>query len=42
MECRLIRTSADVLDTYASGTYVHEIDFHIEMDSIGSRQELVK
>jgi len=42
MECTLKRSSSDTLDTYASGTYVHAIDFHVEMDTIGSNGELVK
>jgi hypothetical protein len=42
MECTLRRTSSDVKDTYASGTYIHAIDFHIEMDSVGSRDETSK
>lgn len=42
MQCRLVRLSADALDTYVSGTYVHAIDFHVEMDSLGSNGETIK
>lgn len=42
MNCTLWRNSSDTNDSYSSGIYVHDIDFHIEMDSLGSNGELVK
>ena len=42
MQCRLWRNSSATEDDYASGTYLHAIDFHIEMDTLGSDAEYVK
>ena len=41
-QCLLIRESAAVTDTYPSGVYVHAVDFHVLMDTLGSREEYVK
>lgn len=40
--CRAFRDAADVLDTYPSRAALLEIDFHYEIDTIGSRSELAK
>lgn len=40
--CRLFRDISDANDTYAHDAFLLEIDFHFEIDTIGSRQELVK
>ena len=40
--CRLFRNSADVQDTYGQDAALLEIDFHYEIDTIGSRELLTK
>ena len=41
--CSLIREGTNVVeDTYASDIYLVSLDFHIEMDTVGSRMILVK
>ena len=40
--CRLFRESSSASDTYASDAYLYEIDFHYEIDSLGSQDETSK
>jgi hypothetical protein len=40
--CSLQREGTDPADTYDNDVYVVAIDFHIEMDTVGSRQMAVK
>ena len=40
--CRLYRFSSSGADTYDDDAFLLEIDFHFEMDTIGSRQILIK
>jgi hypothetical protein len=40
--CRVYRYASDTLDTYASDAALLEIDFHFEIDTIGSREEKSK
>ena len=40
--CRLFRNSSSGSDTYAADAYLYEIDFHYEIDSLGSQDELSK
>ena len=40
--CRLYRESSSGSDTYASDAYLYEIDFHYEIDSLGSQDETSK
>jgi hypothetical protein len=40
--CRLYRDVSDANDTYASDAFLLEIDFHYEIDTVGSRTELTK
>ncbi len=40
--CRLFRNSADGGDTYASDAALLEIDFHYEIDTVGSRGMVAK
>jgi len=41
--CRLTRHSSNALDTYdGKEPYLHEIDFHYEKDTVGSRTESAK
>lgn len=41
--CSLRRNSSDANDTYNSqNAYLLEVDFHYQLDTLGSRQELVK
>lgn len=42
MQCHLWRNSSAAIDNYASGIFLHAIDFHIEMNSLGSRDEYLK
>ena len=37
MICRLYRDGTDSRDTYTGKVYLHEFDFHVEMDIIGSK-----
>ena len=39
--CRIKRVAAQT-DNYASGIAILDFDIHYEIDTIGSRQELVK
>ena len=40
--CRIFRNSSDSDDDLAQAAFAHEVDFHFQIDTIGSRQELVK
>lgn len=40
--CRLFRDVSDANDTYGSDAFLLEIDFHFELDTVGSRQILSK
>lgn len=40
--CRLFRDPTDNADTFGSSVWLKSADIHIEKDTIGSRQELVK
>jgi len=40
--CRLYRDPSDVADTYAADAAFLSVDFHYILDTVGSRQELVK
>jgi hypothetical protein len=40
--CSLTRLGSDGADTYASSIYLAALDFHFQINTIGSRQELVK
>lgn len=40
--CSLARLGGNAADTYASAVYLTALDFHIECDSLGSRQEATK
>jgi hypothetical protein len=40
--CKLTRLGSDEGDTYTSGAWFYEFDFHIEMNSLGSDEEYVK
>jgi hypothetical protein len=40
--CRIFRNSSDGDDDLAQAAYGFEVDFHFEIDTIGSRQETVK
>ena len=40
--CRLFRDGANVLDTLDSGVYLTEFDFHLELNTVGSRNEWTK
>ena len=40
--CRLFRNSSSGSDTYAADAYLYEIDFHYEIDSLGSNEPLTK
>jgi len=40
--CSLMREGTDVADTYASAIYLTAVDFHIQLDTQGSRQETTK
>ena len=40
--CRIFRDATDAADTYDADAFLHEIDFHIELDTLGSRQETSK
>ncbi|MFA7247791.1 MAG: hypothetical protein WC169_11545 [Dehalococcoidia bacterium] len=42
MMCRLYRDATHANDTYTGSAALLEIDFHYEVDSIGSRQEYIK
>jgi len=39
---RFYRDPGNVHDVYASNVFVHEIDFHFEIDTLGSREEYTK
>ena len=39
---RLTRLTSDIRDDFTGNAILHEIDFHFQKDSIGSRQETVK
>ena len=40
--CRVFRKAADDADTYSSDAFLLEIDFHLKVNTLGSRQEAVK
>lgn len=40
--CTLTRNSSDAADTFDDDAYLMEFDFHYQMDTVGSRQELLK
>jgi len=40
--CELERQSDSAIDDYPTGIFVHAVDFHIEMDSLGSNTEYAK
>ncbi len=40
--CRVYRDAANAADTYASDAALLEIDFHYQIDSLGSRDEYLK
>jgi hypothetical protein len=40
--CSLTRLGSDGADTYSNAIYLIALDFHFEIDTIGSRQEVVK
>ena len=40
--CSLTRLGSDELDTYGNEIYLSALDFHIEVDNIGSKTELSK
>lgn len=40
--CRFFRKSGDAADTYNGNAAVLSVDFHYEIDAIGSRQEYIK
>lgn len=40
--CRLYRDGLDSNDTYPGKVYLHEFDAHFEIDTMGSRQTLIK
>ena len=40
--CRVFRDATNVLDTYTSDAFLLEIDFHYEIDSLGSETEYIK
>ena len=39
---RLTRLGTDVADTFTGNAFLHEIDFHYQMDTMGSREEYIK
>jgi len=42
LNCRIFRQAAAGGDTYGGEAWLYEIDFHYQIDSLGSRQEYVK
>jgi len=40
LDCRIFRSATG--DTYSDGAWLHEIDFHFQVDTIGSRQLVIK
>jgi hypothetical protein len=40
--CRIFRDPAHASDTYGADAFLHEIDFHFEVNTMGSRQEFIK
>jgi hypothetical protein len=42
MNCRLSRDPTVDGDTYADDVFVHEIDWHLQMDQIGSKTVITK
>lgn len=40
--CRLFRNSSHATDDYTAGAFGLEVDFHFEIDTLGSRQPFVK
>jgi hypothetical protein len=40
--CRVFRVAANAADTFASTAFLTDFDFHIQVDSMGSRQETAK
>lgn len=42
IKCRFFRNSSNAADTYTGNLILQELDIHYEVDSLGSRTELVK
>jgi hypothetical protein len=40
--CRIFRNSSDATDDLAQSAFGFEVDFHYEVDTMGSRQEFIK
>ena len=42
LKCRIYRDGAATDDTYGGLAHLHEVDFHIQVNSLGSREEFTK